>query len=331
MKKETLSTIAQRTGFSIATVSRVLNGTAEKYRISLATCKIVQEEAIRCHYLPSPGTQNLHPVRSHMIGLLMPTVSNAYFADMAGAVIDELNEKGYNTIVMATTENDKNMISSIKSLISRQVEGIIVVPCGDDPKDLELLSKQIPIVTMDRYFENSSLPYITTNNYQGGLTGARKLIAQGYKSIACIQGNNSMPSKERVRGFLKAVEDEGLSETCHVAGNNFSIQNGYLETKLLLHTAERPDAIFAMSNTILLGVLKAVKESGLRIPDDIAVLSFDDNIYMDYITPSIARLSQPVRDMGTLAVKILIDRIEGASTINSQILLSPTFISGESI
>ena len=323
--------MAERLGYSATTISRVLSGKAEKYRISPDTVDAVLREARRCNYSPSVAAQSLRTRRSNTIGLLLPSVANPYFADMASVIITELNSAGYTTIVVDTMESEQRLSESARSLISRQVDGILAVPCGEKGMDLEMLSAQIPVVLIDRYYEDTSLPYVTTNNYQGGLDATRHLLSRGHTRISCIQGvQSSMPNKERVRGYVKAMEDEGLAQDIDIIGNECSVQNGYLETKLLMSRAQRPTAIFALSNTIMLGALKAIREAGLRIPEDIALISFDNNLYMDYMTPSITRISQPVEDMAKLAVKILLDKIKGASNCGSQLRLSPIMVAGES-
>lgn len=323
--------MAERLGYSATTISRVLSGKAEKYRISPDTVNAVLREARRCNYSPSVAAQSLRTRRSNTIGLLLPSVANPYFADMASVIITELNSAGYTTIVVDTMESEQRLSESARSLISRQVDGILAVPCGEKGMDLEMLSAQIPVVLIDRYYEDTSLPFVTTNNYQGGLDATRHLLSRGHTRISCIQGvQSSMPNKERVRGYVKAMEDEGLAQDIDIIGNEFSVQNGYLETKLLMSRAQRPTAIFALSNTIMLGALKAIREAGLRIPEDVALISFDNNLYMDYMTPSITRISQPVEDMAKLAVKILLDKIKGASNCGSQLRLSPIMVAGES-
>ena len=127
------------------------------------------------------------------------------------------------------------------------------------------------------------------------------------------------------------MEEAGLKEFEFVAGNEFSIQNGYLETKLLLSRHLKPTAIFALSNNISLGVIKATREAGLRIPEDLSLLSFDNYTYMDYMEPPLTRVGQPVEDMAILAAKILFDRIEGIAPGATQLRLSPTIIQGASV
>ena len=323
--------MAERLGCSATTISRVLSGKAEKYRISEATVKAVLREARRCNYTPSATAQILRTKKSNTIGLLLPSVSNPYFADMASVIISELSDSNFTTIVVDTMESEQKLHESARSLISRQVDGLIAVPCGENGEEMEMLSGHTPLVLIDRYYENTSLPFVTTNNYQGGLDATKHLLSRGHSRVTCIQGvQSSMPNKERVRGYCRAMEEAGLAENINIVGNEFSVQNGYLEAKLLMSREIRPTAIFTLSNTIMLGALKAIREAGLSIPQDVALISFDNNLYMDYMTPSITRISQPVEDMSKLAVKILLDKLNGESNCNSQLRLSPMMVAGES-
>jgi len=166
----------------------------------------------------------------------------------------------------------------------------------------------MPLVLIDRYLPDAGmLSYVTTDNYRGAVMATEYLLENGHRRIACIQGTpHSMPVRDRVRGFGDTLRAHGLGDRIVVTGEDFSVQNGYLETKLALAREERPTAIFALSNLILLGVVKAVHESGLRIPDDISVVSFDDNMLFNYLDPAITCIGQPTDEIGTLAVKLLI-------------------------
>lgn len=332
--KETLSSIAERTGVSITTVSRVLSGNAEKYRISKSTVDRIMADAASCDYRPSLIAQSLRTNRTSTIGLLLPSLSNPFFADMASVIIREVNSKGYTTMVMDTMEDEKIFNESASLLLSRRVDGIIAVPCGSNPALMESINRDyLPVVLIDRHYEGSNLSYVATNNYQGGADGTNHMISAGHKRIACIQGvKDSTPNAERVQGYMDSMKEAGLEEHAEVVGNEFSIQNGYLETKLLLCRKERPTAVFALSNTIALGALKAIREARLRIPEDIALLAFDDYTYMEFLEPPVTRISQPVQDMAKLATKLLFDRIENPGTLSSsQIRLSPSIIPGASV
>ena len=143
-----------------------------------------------------------------------------------------------------------------------------------------------------------------------------------------------MPSKERVRGFLQAVDDHvGLGVTHNVCGDAFSVENGYREAKRALTGESRPDAIFAFSTTILLGAIKAIKELGLNIPEDVAIISFDNNRFLDYLDPAVTRVEQPVNVVGKLVTDNIIKMVEKDDDIplsSSQILIRPTLIEGRS-
>lgn len=331
--KENLSTIARRIGVSVTTVSRVLSGNAAKYRISSDTARRVREEAERSNYAPSIVAQSLRKQQTRTVGLLTPSLANPYFAEMASVIISEVHKRGYTTIVIDTMEDEGNFADGLTQLLARQVDGIIAVPCGQDEKLVSDINKSfVPVMLVDRYYEDSPLPFVSTNNYKGGFDATNLLISSGHSQIACIQGvRTSVPNNERVRGYRDAMKEAGLEEFELVAGNEFSIQNGYLETKLLLSGQNRPSAVFALSNNITLGVLKACREAGLKIPQDLSLMSFDNYAYMDYMEPPITRVGQPVEDMATLATKILFDRIDGLSPGTSQLKLSPTIIRGESI
>lgn len=330
--KETLSTIASRLGVSVSTVSRVLCGDASRNRIPQATAERIMAEARRCNYTPSHSARSLRTSKSYAIGLVIPSMSNPFFADMASVIIEEANRRGYTAIIVDTMEAESNQKNALDSLLSRQVEGIIVAPCGGESQ-LEFLSESgLPVVLIDRYFEQSSLPYVTTNNYKGGVIATQTLLEAGHRDIACIQGvTSSMPNAMRVQGYLDKMKESGNEQRVMVVGNEFSIRNGYLETRMLLSGDRRPTAIFALSNTIGLGAMKAIREMNLRIPEDVSLISFDNNIYLDYMIPPIARISQPLDDMSRLATKILFERISDPSIPASHILLSPNLIPGGSV
>jgi len=168
---------------------------------------------------------------------------------------------------------------------------------------------------------------VVTDNLRGGREATQHLIDRGHRRILCIQGvRHSIPSADRVRGYRQALEDNGLSAYARVTGDGFSIRNGYEQTLRALHVRQRPTAIFALSNTILLGALKAVREMKLRIPDDISLVSFDNYDYLDYLDPAVTRVGQPSDEIGAQAMEILLQRIAGETGGEEQRRLPPSLI-----
>ncbi len=331
--KSTLETIAERTGFSTSTVSRVLSGKAKDGRISEKTSEIIRKAADDIGYTPNILAQNLRKGRTFTIGLVVPDISNPYFAEITSVIVAEAKKSGYTTIVTDTMENEAAQNDSVCALVSRKVDGMIIVPCGSDPRFLEEINAQTaPVILVDRYFEDSRLPYVATNNWQGGFDGTNILLRNAHRKIACIQGNlDSTPNRRRIEGYKAALRKAGLEEEERIVGNDFTVQNGYIETKLLLGSPERPTAIFALSNTIGLGAIRAIREAGLRIPEDISIVSFDNNIYLDYLVPAVTRIGQRVEEMGRMAVKLLLESIRGQRKLGSQIELSTETILRDSV
>ena len=332
MQKATLIGIAQRTGFSVSTVSRILSGQAEKYRISKKAVEAVCEEARRCNYTPSLLAKSLRMNKTFTLGLLIPGVDNPYFANIASAVIHEAKTLGYQMIIIDTLEDAANEREGIASLLSRKVDGIVIVSSDENADYLEEIHRTTPMVLIDRHFEGTTLPYVCSDNRQGGYDATSHLIGMGHRNILCIQGvRRSMPSRQRVDGYHAAMREAGLDLTARVVGDDFTIRNGYLETKLAFSSPNPPTAIFALSNTILLGTIKAVHELGLHIPDDVSIVAFDNQIYMDFLNPAITRISQSTAEMCTLAMRILMQQISGDSTSGAQMLLPPKLVLCDSV
>lgn len=332
MQKATLISISEQTGFSISTVSRVLSGQAEKYRISEQTVNVIKSEAKRTNYTPSLLAKGLRTKCTNTIGLIIPSIDNPYFANIASVIIQEAKCQGIKVFVLDTFENEVSEQEGVLSMVSQNVDGIVVVPCGQDPTLLERINADTPIVLIDRCFDQTNIPFVCTDNYLGGLIGTRYLLDNGHRRIACIQGTpHSVTVKERVRGYLDALRERGLEETM-ISGVNFSIQNGYLETKLILANMTPPTAIFALSNTILLGTVKALREASIRVPEEISVMCFDNNTYLEFLDPAITCISQPIEEIGTLAVKILMNCISGKMQMpDAKILLPPRLLVRHSV
>lgn len=335
MKKETLLSLSEKTGFSVSTVSRVLSGKGRQYRICDKTINHIIEVARSCNYSPDLIAQSLRVRKTNTVGLTVPNIANPFFATLASVIINQFKDRGYNTIIADTMENEKNEMHTIRSYVARKVDGIIAVPVGTSPDFLEEVSRTVPVVLIDRYFENTNLPYVCTDNYTGGYMAAEHLIMKGYKNILALQGvRTSMPNKERLRGVAQAVADHaGYEVRKRTAGDSFSVENGYREALVALSSDDRPDAIFAFSTTILLGVIRAVRELGLNVPGDVALVSFDNNLFLDYLEPSVTRIGQPVNIIGKLAADNMVKMMEcddDRTMDSSQILIRPTLIEGGS-
>lgn len=306
--KNNIFSISERTGYSPSTVSRVLSGKAQKYRISQKAVAIITEEADRSHYRPNIVAQSLRMQRTNIIGLLVPGIENPFFSNLASILISLLDARGYRTLLADSRESPEEEGQELEMMLRGGVDGIICVPASESPQLHEKVARQIPMVLIDRYFKNTSLPFVCTDNYAGARMVSDLLVKKGYKRILAIQGvPTSMPNQERVRGFTDGLEGTGIAYD--IAGDAFSIENGYRQT-LRAFKDKRYDAIFAFSSTILLGVIKALWESRLKIGKDVGVVSYDNNDFLEFMEPAITCVEQPLRESAELAVETLLSIME---------------------
>lgn len=332
MRKPGIKDIAKETNLSVSTVSRVMNGKAKEYRIGEKSQKIILDAAKKLNYSPNHAAAMLKSGRSRTIALVVPTLSNPFFASLASEINKDLREEGYTTILSESGEDLTLEKEILQTLLSRDIEGLILVPSGKEYEHIIVLQKQgLPIVCMDRYFDHPDLPYVSTDNYEGAHQATKLLIDHGHRNILGIQGvKNSVPNEQRALGFKAALKEEGI-DRLNITGNDFSVQNGYLETKLAFQSQNLPTAIFAFSNTIALGCLKALKEEGLEIPRDVSLICFDDHPYLDFLSTPLTCVVQPESDIARLTTRFLFSIINNSSLESTQVLLKPQIKERKSI
>ncbi len=325
IQKVNINDIAEMTGLSTTTVSRVLSGKAKQYRIGKQSQEKVREAAKKLHYVPNHFAANLRTGRSSTLALIIPSLNNPFFAGIASEINTELRKFNYITIISDSDENVEIEKMELLQLTARNIEGLIIVPCGDQWEHIKEIQDQgIPVVCIDRYFEDMDIPYISTDNYEGASKATQYLIGNGHSRITCIQGvQTSTPNRLRVKGFTDAMKEVG-HKNINIVGDDFTFQNGYLETKLLLQQKVRPTAILTLSNTIAMGCMKALKEEQINVPNDISLITFDDHPYLDYLSTPLSSIAQPVSDISKIAVKFLLSKIQNKNISTSQVLLKPT-------
>lgn len=323
-QKANINDIASRTGLSISTVSRVLNGKAEQFRIGKESQQKIHEAAKELNYVPNQFAANLRSGKSNTVALIVPSLNNPFFADLASTINAEVRRFGYTTMISDSDENPEIEKMELRQVMSRNIEGLIIAPCGNQWEHIKQLHDLgLPIICIDRYFEDLDIPFVSTDNYDGAYNATKHLIENGHSLITCIQGvQQSTPNRLRVKGFIDALENAGI-KSYTIAGDDFSVQNGYLETKLLFQQKEKPTAIFTLSNTIAMGCMKALKEMNVRIPDDISLITYDDHPYLDYLATPLSCIAQPVSDISKLAIKFLFSRLNNNEVKIQQVLLKP--------
>ena len=324
--RATLKDIAKRTGFSVSTVSRVLHDASKKYKISDGTARQVKKTAEELGYRANTLARGLRLQQTNEIGIVVPDISNPFFSALIKSFATELRRGGYNFIVYESDENITLERASIKSLLEKRVDGIIIASVGQDSSHLRKLSETgIPLVTVDRCFDSLDADSVSVDNVKGALLAVNHLINEGHNRIAFIQGlPGTYANTARLQGYKLALEQAGiLIDDRLIVGNDFRSMNGYLETKLLLKMTNPPSALFTAGDLIALGALEACREHGSRIPNDISLVTFDDPVFTSYLSPALTAIEQPITKMAEMAAAMLYRRIRIPSGERRHVLLEP--------
>lgn len=308
----TLHRIAQLAGVSVTTVSRVLSDQARRYRISPKTEAAVREQARACNFVPNQLARGLRLKKTLTIGLVIPDIANPFFSAIARQVALGARRHGYSVILCDSQDSVELERQSIDLLRSRHVEGMAICPVGMEAGHLAELGRGgLPLVLVDRYFPEEPLPYVACDHYAGAREATELLLDHGHRRIACLQGlRGTAPNELRLQGHREALGARGIAvDEGLIAGDSFSEQSGYIETKLLLRAGRPFTAILALSNLIALGALRALAEEKRRIPEDISIIAYDEQPYSAYLATPMTTVAQPCAEMGDVAVKLLFDQI----------------------
>lgn len=322
----TLKDIAEKTGYSISTVSRVLHDKSQKSKISEEAQLVIKQTARDLGYRLNTLARGLRLQKTHEIGVIVPDISNPFFSALIKSIAAELRKGGYNFIVYDSDEDIAIERLAITSLLEKRVDGLIIASVGQDFSHLQKIhNTEIPLVTVDRCFEDLDVDSVSVDNVKGSLLAVNHLIKEGHSRIAFIQGlPGTYANETRLQGYKSALRNAGISIDEHlIVGDDFRSLNGYLETKLLFKLSNPPTAIFTAGDLIALGTLEACRENSITIPGDISLITFDDPVFASYLSPALSAVEQPVTKMAEMAVAMLYRRMRNPYDEKRKVLLEP--------
>ncbi len=311
----TIRQVADKAGVSVTTVSHVINNTRF---VSDVLRERVQRAMTELNYRPNALARSLRLGQTHTLGLILPDSANPFFAEIGHAIEAAAFERGYS-VILCNTENDptKELLYT-NVLENRQVDGMVFVAAGGNHEALSSIVRNgLPLVVVDRDLGSLGVDAVTTNNYQGGLLATRHLIELGHTIIGCITGPSDLtPSAERVTGYSDALKEADLEVkgTLLVRGD-FHVPSGLTAATLLLQQDPRPTALFVCNDLMAIGALHAAAQLGLRVPDDVAIVGFDDIELASYTIPPLTTVCQPKQEIGHTAIQLILDRM--ASPVRS--------------
>jgi LacI family transcriptional regulator len=330
----TLTDIAKATGYSVSTVSRVLHDEVKKYKISEETTATIRAAAEKLGYTPNKLARGLRLKKTHQIGVIVPDVSNPFFAMMVKSVSKEARKAGYSIIVSDADEDSSIEEESLQALLENRVDGLLIAAVGLHDQHIRALRpSRMPVVLLDRWAPDVEADAISVDNERGGFLATEHLLREGHRRIAYVAGLRGTNTNEgRLEGYLRAMKASGTSvRSEYVLGDDFGTLNGYIETKTLLQLSEPPTAIFAAGDLIALGVLKALKEDRKSVPRDISLVTFDDPSFASYLSPPLTAIEQPIETMGEMGVKLLLRRMRTPEAEFKHVLLEPRLNARESV
>ncbi len=327
----TIRDVALHAGVSMTTVSHVVNDTR---RVS-ADVRARVDVAIRAlGYVPSAVARSLKSNTTRTLGMLTPNSSNPYFAEIVRVVEDRCFKAGYTLILCNTEDESPRQSVYLKVLAERRIDGLIVVSTGDDEALVsQLRGLTMPTVLLDREIDDPGCDLVETAHMDGGLLAVRHLLSLGHRRIACIGGPAHVTAGEqRVAGWRLALAESGAApETAELLWRGgFTSQGGYEAMHAILRAdpgpgqgLQRPSAVFACNDLMAIGALRAIHESGLRVPDDISIVGFDDIELSAYTSPPLTTVAQPKDRIGALAVDMLLERVTGRRLEARKVVLPP--------
>ena len=321
MKYITLKMVAERARVSVNTASRAINN---KPDINLETKKRVLQIAKELGYIRNAAAVALRTKKTGTIGVVIADNRNPFYAEVLSGMEEAAREKNYHIILANTQRDYKKEEEAIKLLLAKRVDGLLITPVQDKDDDIKnLIEANIPFVVVGRDFENIEVDAVYNDEVKGGFLAVEYLIKKGHKRIVLINGFlYKSPAKGRLEGYKKALKKYRipLDESLMSVGD-INIEDGYERTKQMLGKKLNFTAIFAYNDMVAFGTMQAIKEKGLRIPEDIELVGYDDIPFSSHISTALTTIKLKKQDLGVESVKLLFSRINGIRKKTKKIML----------
>ncbi len=306
----TIRDVAVAAGFSVNTVSRALN---EKPDVSEKTRRAILEAAKKMGYRPNRLARGLRSNKTQTIGVIVADIANPFFGAVVKGIEQAASKQGLSIILANSDETCKREAKAIQVMLSEKVDGILITPCQKERKTIiDLKQSGLPFVLLGRCFDDLSIDYVIPNDMYGGFLATKHLLEIGHTRIAIVNAPLYISSaKHRLKGYKKALSQYGVKvDESLITSQALTVKEGYRVARSILRQAHRPTAIFAYSDFVAFGVMKAIREAGLRVPEDIAVVGFDDVEFSSCLEVSLTTVVSPKERMGREGLKILVAKLK---------------------
>ena len=307
-----LKDIALQLGLSVPTVSRALNN---KPDIGPETKKKVVDLARALNYQPNQFAINFKNQQTYIIGVVIPQIVHHFFSNVISGIINKAEKEGYSIMLFQSNESYESEYKGVNTFQKSMIDGLII-SLSDNTSDyqhlINLQEHKIPVVLIDKITDKVKANKIVCDDYKGSYFATEHLISLGKKKLAHITGSlKPFTTQERNRGFITALKDYGMTVNANFIKNCdlVSSEEGYMCMLELLSGHEIPDAVFCATDPTAIGAIKAIKEKGLKIPEDIAIIGFSNWDMSKVVDPPLSSVTQPDYEMGKKAVELIIKEI----------------------
>jgi len=327
----TIKDVAREAGVSLGTVSNVLNG---KVKVKQETKDKVYQVMEKLNFQYNMTASSLRTKMTKNIGLIIPSIVNPYYPELSRGVEDALRKENFTLFLCNSDRNREKEKQYINALLSKGADGLILVKSKLTEKELKQIGLRATVVLVDFDSENStSFCSVNVDDKNGIIQGMKLLEQYGHERIAFISGlQDAYSSICRIESFRKCMEERKiLCRPEYMVEGNFSWNSGYTAAKQLLSLKTPPTAIFAANDLMAIGAIRAIFDSGKRIPGDISVLGYDDIEVGNLCMPSLTTIHQPKYRVGTEAVKLLLQDVNKEELFDKQIMMKTRIIMRESV
>lgn len=311
--------VAKQAGVSVATVSRVLNG---KDKVSTKT-KLKVEEAIQyLNYEPSMLGRNLRNSESRIVLILIPSISNPFYFEVIKGIENMALSQNYSILLCETDSKPEKEEIYFDLVRKKMADGIISMDPAVNVEILKELAENYAIIQCSEYGGGIGIPYVTIDSEEASYHAVKHLIQIGHRKIALMNSDEKfLYARERRMGYERALQEHGipLNGEYIFYTQELGFEQGQQTMKKILQLQDRPTAVFAVSDLLAIGALKEINAAGLHVPEDVAVVGFDKIDFSNMTNPALTTVAQPMYKMGTVAARMLIEKIQG-KTVDSVVL-----------
>lgn len=332
-KKITIHDVARKAKYSITVVSHALN---DNPRINEATRKKIKGIARKMGYHPNIFARSFARQCSELIGVVVPGILTSFYPEVIRGIKERLWQANYGFILAVSDDEKDEEKKAIEFLKQRQVDGFIIAPCQDEGNKAyykQLIKGNVPVVFIDRFLEGLSANSVVTDNVTGGYLAVKYLLELGHRRIGLLRAAfDCSTTKERIKGYWKALQEQHIARdmqlvkasSYNIGGDSYAADSEVI--KAYLQMQERPTALFVIHDAIAVSVMSRLLNLGLRIPQDISIIGYDDLRVVRHLPVPLTTVSQPKAEMGRIAVEMLLREINEGSAKVQQRRLAPQLV-----